>query len=123
MRNRLVLAVVLTVMVVTGCARKPLSVAELLPKPVYDEEITVYGEVTQSVPCRGEVCGFVLASGGEELIVLYQPVEIALDEDGALRFVELAEVGDVVTVTGELRSGDGAFPDGSFWASGVERME
>jgi hypothetical protein len=123
MRTRLVLAVVLVVMAIAGCAKKPLSVADLLAKPVYDKEVTVYGEVVQSMSCRGEVCGFVLSSGDEELIVLYQPTEITQDESGALRFVELAEIGDMVTVTGELQAGDGSFPGGSFWASSIERME
>ena len=121
MRTRLVLVAVLVVVAIAGCAKKPLSVADLLAKPVYGKEVVIYGEVVQSVPCRGEVCGFILSSGDEELVVLYQHTEITQDENGALRFVELVEIGDMVTVTGELQAGDGSFPGGSFWASGIER--
>ena len=123
MKNRLVLVVVLVTIAVAGCAKKPLSVAELLANPVYDKEITIYGEVVQSMSCRGEVCGFVLFSGDEELVVLYQPKEITLDESGALRFVEMVEIGDMVTLVGELQAGDGSFPGGRFWASSIEKAE
>ena len=95
-----------------------LSVAELLADPVYDTEVTIYGEVSALgelfCPC------FVLSSEGESVEVWY---DLMVEESGTARpavSVEGIENADRVAVTGELRSSDGLLPSTTFWASSIQ---
>jgi hypothetical protein len=97
------------------------SVADLLADPVYDTEVSIYGEVSALgellCPC------FMLTSGGETVDVWY---DLMSEEPGTLRpavSVEGIENGDRVVVTGELRSSEGLLPSRTFWASSIEKAE
>jgi len=96
------------------------NVSELLDSPVYDTEVTVYGDVSAlgelKCPC------FVLTSDGKILDVWYN---LMVEDDGTERpavSVEGIENGDRVAVTGELRSSNGTAPSTTFWASTIEKM-
>ena len=96
------------------------NVSELLDSPVYDTEVTVYGDVSALgelfCPC------FALTSDGKRLEVWYYMMK---EDDGTERpavSVEGIENGDRVVVTGELRSSNGTAPSTTFWASTIEKM-
>ncbi|MBA1342157.1 MAG: hypothetical protein C5S52_00965 [ANME-2 cluster archaeon] len=97
-----------------------LNVSELLDSPVYDTEVTVYGDVSALgelfCPC------FALTSDGKRLEVWYYMMK---EDDGTERpavSVEGIGNGDRVVVTGELRSSNGTAPSTTFWASTIEKM-
>lgn len=98
-----------------------MSVAELLADPVYDTEVTVYGQVALLgellCPC------FELFSGGETLQVWY---DLMVEDDGTERAavsVEGIENGDWVLVRGELKSAGVHRAANNFWATSIERIE
>jgi hypothetical protein len=98
-----------------------MSVAELLADPVYDTEVTVYGQVALLgellCPC------FELSSGGETVQVWY---DLMVDDDGTERpavSVEGIENGDWVLVSGELKSAGMHRAANDFWATSIERIE
>jgi len=97
-------------------AEGALSVADLLQDPVYDTEVTIYGEVSLlgqlNCPC------FELSSGGEKVQVWY---DLMVENDGTERpavDVQGINNGDKIVVTGELK-GDGGehYSKGDFWAT------
>jgi hypothetical protein len=100
-----------------------LSVSDLLADPVYETQVTVYGQVRAlgelRCPC------FELLSGGEDeaLEVWYD----AMSADDGTQMpsvnVEGIEKGDWVIVTGELRSSDGMSVGRTFWISSIEKLE
>ncbi len=97
-----------------------LSVSELLDSPVYDTEVTVYGDVSALgelfCPC------FALTSDGKRLEVWYYMMK---EDDGTERpavSVEGLENGDRVVVAGEIRSNNGTAPSTTFWASNIEKI-
>jgi hypothetical protein len=101
-----------------GIPEGALSVAELLQDPVYDTEVTIYGEVSLLgqllCPC------FQLSSGGEKVEVWY---DLMVENDGTERpavDVQGIENGDSIVVTGELK-GDGGehYSKGDFWAIAI----
>ena len=97
------------------------SVGDLLADPVYDTEVSIYGEISALgellCPC------FMLTSGGETVDVWY---DLMVEENETQRpAVSVAgiENGDRVVVTGELRSSEGLLPSRTFWASSIEKTE
>jgi hypothetical protein len=98
-----------------------MSVAELLAVPVYDTEVTVYGQVALLgellCPC------FELSTGGKTVQVWYDlMVEDAGTERPAVS-VEGIENGDWVLVRGELKSAGVHRAKNDFWASSIETIE
>ena len=99
-----------------------LSVAELLAKPVYDIEVTIYGEVSLLgellCPC------FELGSGGEKVQVWY---DLMVENDGAERSavsVEGINNGEKIIVTGELKGEGGThYSKGDFWAKAIVPLQ
>ncbi|MGC9443853.1 MAG: hypothetical protein ACP5E9_02805 [Candidatus Methanospirareceae archaeon] len=98
-----------------------MSVAELLVDPVYDTEVTVYGQVALLgellCPC------FELSSGGETVQVWY---DLMVEDDGTERpavSVDGIENGDWVLVRGELKSAGVHRTANDFWATSIERIE
>jgi len=95
-----------------------LSVAELLENPVYDVEVTIYGNVSLS----GELfcqC-FELPSGGATVQVWYD----LMVENSRLQRppvdVQGINNGDKSMVTGELKGEGGThYSKGDFWATVV----
>jgi len=95
-----------------------LSVAELLQNPVYDTEVTIYGEVSLLgelfCPC------FQLSSAGEKVEVWYN---LMVENDGTERpavDVQGIENGDSIVVTGELKGVGGEhYSKGDFWAIAI----
>jgi hypothetical protein len=94
-----------------------IPVGTLLAKPVYDTDISVYGEVS----LLGELfCDcFSLTSGGEAMTVWYGSM---VEDDGTERpnvSVEGVENGDMLVVTGELKSGGIHYSKNDFWVSAI----
>lgn len=95
-----------------------LSVAELLENPMYDAEVTIYGNVSLlgqlNCPC------FELTSGGATIQVWYN---LMVENDGIQRApvnVQGINNGDKIMVTGELKGEGGVhYYKGDFWASAV----
>jgi len=95
-----------------------LSVAELLENPVYDAEVTIYGNVSLLgelfCPC------FELTSGGATLQVWY---DLMVENDGTQRSpvdVQGINNGDNIMVTGELKGEGGThYSKGDFWATAI----
>ncbi len=123
-RGRLFLGVVilsLVTLLAGACTgeEKPewtMTVAELLENPVYDTEVTIWGEVSLLgelfCPC------FELTSGGEKVLVWY---DLMVENDGTERpavNVDGINNGDKIIVTGEL-TGEGGihYSRGDFWAT------
>ena len=92
-----------------------LSVAELLENPVYDTEVTIYGNVSLLgelfCPC------FELTSGGATVQVWY---DLMVENDGIQRVpvnVQGISNSDKIIVTGELKGEGGThYSKGDFWA-------
>jgi hypothetical protein len=106
---------------VSGCVNEPepegaLSVSELLAEPVYDTEVTIYGQVSQlgelRCPC------FELTSGGKSVMVWYAWYE----DEWPTVSVEGIQNGDRVIVSGELKM-VGVDRLNEFAASKIERGE
>jgi hypothetical protein len=104
---------------VSACGQAPppegaLSVSELLDDPVYDTQVTIYGQVSQlgelRCPC------FELNSGGESVQVWYAWYE----DEWPTVSVEGIQNGDHVIVTGELTTVGGDRPN-EFAASSIEK--
>jgi inhibitor of cysteine peptidase len=97
-----------------------MSVSELLESPVYETEVNVYGNVSALgelfCPC------FALTSDGKVLEVWYDLMVEADRTERPAVSVEGIENGDMVAVTGELRSSNGTAPSTTFWASNIEKM-
>ncbi|MBN1454739.1 MAG: hypothetical protein JW945_00585 [Methanomicrobia archaeon] len=98
-----------------------MSVAALLADPIYDTEVTVYGQVALLgellCPC------FELSSGGETVQVWY---DLMVEDDGTERpavSVEEIENGDWVLVKGELKSAGVHRAANDFWTTSIERIE
>ncbi|MCD4843847.1 MAG: hypothetical protein K8R25_05090 [Methanosarcinales archaeon] len=98
-----------------------LSVYELLENPVYDTEVKVYGKVSAlgelRCPC------FALTFNEKSIEVWYDMME---EDDQTKRpavSVEGIENGNMVIVTGELRSSTGTAPSTTFWASNIEKTD
>jgi hypothetical protein len=98
-----------------------LSVCELLENPVYDTDVKVYGKVSALgellCPC------FALTFDEKSIEVWYDMME---EDDQTKRpavSVEGIENGNMVIVTGELKSGTGTAPSTTFWASNIEKMD
>lgn len=96
-----------------------LSVAELLENPVYDTEVTIWGEVSLLgellCPC------FELTSDGEKVLVWYG---LMVEDSGIARApvsVEGIENGDWVIVTGELKTEGKHRSLNDFWATNIEK--
>lgn len=93
-----------------------LSVAELLENPVYDTEVTIYGNVSLLgellCPC------FELTSGEATLQIWY---DLMVENGGIQRApvdVEGINNGDKIIVTGELKGEGGThYSKGDFWAT------
>ena len=93
-----------------------LSVAELLENPVYDTEVTIYGNVgllgELLCPC------FELTSGGATVQVWY---DLMVENGGIQRApvnVQGINNGDKIMVTGELKGEGGIhYSEGDFWAT------
>ncbi len=93
-----------------------MSVAELLENPLYDTEVTIYGDVSLlgqlNCPC------FELKSGGATVQVWY---DLMVENDGRQRpsvSIEGINNGDRIVVTGELKGEGGAhYLKGDFWAT------
>jgi len=93
-----------------------LSVAELLENPVYDTEVTIYGNVSLLgelfCPC------FELTSGGATVQVWY---DLMVENGGIQRApvdVQGINNGDKIIVTGELKGEGGThYSKGDFWAT------
>ena len=125
LKHVLLVLVLIPTILVLGCisqeSEKPedvLSVSELLENPVYDTEITIYGEVSLLgelfCPC------FELTSGGKTVQVWY---DLMVEDDGKERppvSVEEIENGDLVTVTGELKTEGKHRSRNDFWASSIQ---
>jgi hypothetical protein len=124
----LVTVLVLVVMVVFagGCGgpRPPegaLKVSELAENPVYDTEVTLFGEVSY----LGEVdCDcFDLTSGETSLKIWYDSM---VEDDGTVRpAVSVADIqnGDWVVVTGELKTAGVNRPRDAFWSTNIEPVQ
>lgn len=96
-----------------------VSVAELMEAPVYDESVSVYGEVSLlgelNCPC------FELESGGETVKVWY---DLMVEDDQTERppvSIEGIQNGDRVVVTGELKTAGQYRQINDFWASDIEK--
>jgi hypothetical protein len=105
----------------TEQSEENLSVSELLENPVYDTEMTVYGRVSLLgellCPC------FEVTSGGEPVQVWY---DLMVEDDGTERpAVSVAgiENGDLVLVTGELKTAGTHHSRNDFWARRIEKIE
>jgi hypothetical protein len=97
------------------------SVADLLAKPAYNTQVTIYGEVSLLgelfCPC------FRLASGGESVEVWYG---LMVEDDGTEwpdLYVEGLSNSDTVRVTGELKPGGTHHAANVFWASKIEKIQ
>ena len=98
-----------------------LPVGALLENPVYESEVTIYGEVEDLgellCPC------FTLRSGDAFLAVWY---DLMVEDDGTERpAVDVSQIanGDEVLVTGELLEPGGAAALHNFWASAIEPLD
>ncbi len=102
-------------------SEETLSVCELLENPVYDIKVKVYGKVSALgellCPC------FALTSDEKSIEVWYDMME---EDDQTKRpavSVKGIENGNMVIVTGELRSSTGTAPSTTFWASNIEKTD
>ncbi|MFC2045475.1 hypothetical protein ACFLUH_02205 [Chloroflexota bacterium] len=96
-----------------------LSVAELLADPVYDTEVTIYGEVS----LLGELlCPCFGLTSDEETVEIWH--DLMVDNNEAQRpavSVEGISNGDTITVTGELKGEGGThYSKGDFWAFTID---
>jgi hypothetical protein len=122
----LILASLTTVALVAGCGGAPqkpdgaLSVGEFVESPVYDTQVSLFGEVSGLgeffCPC------FILTSDGESLEVWH---DLMVEDDGTPRpavSVDAISNGDWVVVTGELKNSGVHVSQDDFWASGIEMV-
>jgi hypothetical protein len=98
-----------------------LSADDLVQAPVYDTQITVYGQVS----LLGELfCScFELSSGGEKIMVWYATM---VDDNGTEWpgvSVEGVQNGDQVVVTGELQRPGGQLQTHDLWATTIEKSQ
>ena len=95
-----------------------ITVAELLQNPVYDTEVSIYGEV-KGIGELACTC-FPLASGGETILVWYDTM---VENNGTLRpavNVKGIDKGDEIIVTGELKGEGGIhYSKDAFWAKSI----
>ncbi|MGD8555308.1 MAG: hypothetical protein PVJ32_07715 [Anaerolineales bacterium] len=118
---------ILGAMLLSGCSPHPqqpegsLSVPELLSAPVFDAEVSVFGQVKElgelRCPC------FTLVFKSERIYVWY---DLMIEEDETQRpsvSMEGITNGDWVVVSGELRSTGSAASDIVFWAASIEVIE
>ena len=123
-RKIMVLVSVAAVALVVGCTGAPqkpegaLSVAELMESPVYDTQISVFGQVSGLgeflCPC------FILTSDGENMEVWH---DLMIEDSGAPRpavSVDAVSNGDWVVVRGELKGSGVHVSQDTFWVSGIE---
>lgn len=95
-----------------------LTAAELLSKPIYDTEVSIYGRIDG----LGELmCScFFLISGRDSVQVWYDTM---VEDDGTVRpavDVEGIRNGGKVIVTGELKGEGGIhYSKGDFWAKSI----
>jgi hypothetical protein len=120
-------AVFLILLIITlgssGCVQAPegsITVSQLLQDPVYGEDVTIYGRVSNLgelfCPC------FTLSYGGDKVNVWYDlMVEESLTWPAVS--VEGIENGDWVLVTGKLRLSQGVQVNENFWAREIEKIE
>jgi len=131
MRN-LIYGVFLILIIITlwssGCVRTPegsITVSELIQNPVYDEEVTIYGRVSDLgelfCPC------FTLTFGGKSVEIWY---DLMVEESVTWPAVSVEgiENGDWILVTGRLRPSEGVQVRPTFWArkikkTGTSRLE
>jgi hypothetical protein len=117
--------VLVIVAVAVGCAlEKPegaMTVSELLEDPVYDTEVTIYGEVSLlgqlNCPC------FELTSGGQGVQVWY---DLMVEDDGTERpaaSIEGIDNGDSVVAVGELKTAGQHRSLNDFWAATITEMD
>ena len=126
MKSRYILSLVAVfpLLAFSGCfmqgqTTEAVSVAGLMKAPVYDEGVSVYGEVSLlgqlNCPC------FELESGGETVKVWY---DLMVEDDQTQRppvSVEGIQNGDRVVVAGELKT-EGQYRQlNDFWASEIEK--
>lgn len=110
-----------------------MSVFELTENPVYDTEVTIYGEVSLLGESHGEISllsescfdliSYISSSLTVGVTVWY---DLMVEDDGTERpsvSVEGIENGDWVIVTGELRSSTGEAPSTTFWANNIEKTD
>ena len=126
MKSRYILPMVAVfpMLAFSGCqmsaqTTEAVSVAELMEAPVYDESVSVYGEVSLlgelNCPC------FELESGGETVKVWY---DLMVEDDQTERppvSIEGIQNGDRVVVTGELKTAGQYRQINDFWASDIEK--
>lgn len=108
----------------SGCAKESqtngaLSVSQLLDAPLYDTQVSIYGEVSLlgelRCPC------FELTSGGRAVQVwtVWYDSDVA---EGPTVSVNGIQNGDQVIVAGELQTpGEDSLDE--FWASRIEKAE
>jgi hypothetical protein len=97
-----------------------LSVSELLEDPIYDTELRVYGKVSLLgelfCPC------FQLTSKGQKVMVWY---DLMIEDDGTEHSpvnVDGINNGDMVIVTGKLKSEGSHRSLNDFWANRIEKI-
>ncbi|MFO8143689.1 MAG: hypothetical protein R6T78_03325 [Dehalococcoidales bacterium] len=122
-RYLLTLVAVFPLLAFSGCqspvqTTEAISVAELMNAPVYDESVSVYGEVSLlgqlNCPC------FELESGGETVKVWYDLMVEDVQAERLPVSIEGIQNGDRVVVTGELKT-EGQYRQlNDFWASDIE---
>ena len=108
-----------------GCTRGEvpegaLTCSAYLSDPLYDREVTLYGEV-HSLPGDASDPNFVLVSGGGEIVVWYDSM---VEDDGTERPpVSIAGIdnGDQVIVIGELKTAGEFRSLNDFWAISIEK--
>ena len=135
MRKTLLLLVMISIVLVSGCAAKDTiinnlldmlpddvrSVSELLESPVYEEGVIVVGKVSNLgellCPC------FTLTSGGESIDIWYGLM--VEDEGTELPEVDVSDIknDDWVVVYGMLKSEGTHASKNDFWAAEVMTLE
>ena len=95
-----------------------LGLAVVLENKMYDTEVKIYGHVSD----LGELfCScFTLSSEGESVEVWYDLMTVGPGQEWPAVSVEGINNGDLVIVTGELRSSTGTEPSKTFWAKSIE---
>ena len=98
-----------------------LSVSELSDNPAYDTELKIYGEVS----LLGELFSpsFELNSGGKKVQVWYA---LMVEDDGRQKSpvsIKGIDNGDMVIVTGELKTSGKYRSLNAFWASDIEKEQ